>query len=53
MSNQPLVTRKMMNWRIPFDVLDGVDAYRKRTKQDRTAVVVEALQHFLATRGRK
>jgi hypothetical protein len=47
MANTPLATRKAINWRIPIDLLDRVDQYRKTTKQDRTAVVVDALASFL------
>jgi hypothetical protein len=40
-----------MNWRIPFDVVADIDRIRKTTKQDRTAVVVEALQEWCKRRG--
>lgn len=45
-----LVTRKAINWRIPIEYLDRVDAYRKGTGQDRTSVVVQALAEYLKRR---
>lgn len=47
------VTRQAINWRIPIELLERIDKLRaeqpESKRQDRTAVVVAALQLYLAT----
>ena len=47
----PIATRRLITWRIPLDLIDQLDAVRG--KKQRTQCVVEALQLWLGSIGRR
>jgi metal-responsive CopG/Arc/MetJ family transcriptional regulator len=49
----PLRTRESITWRIPIELLEELDELRAKTGQDRTAVVVEALQSYVKRAKRR